>query len=261
MVAIILPKWVGDYLTHPLYHALLEVKCIPFLDEEPVIMHQGKNVNLELYQAKHAMASPVRTLQQRVSVEEVAKLLLETEHGGYPVVEGGDDPSTKNQFWGIITRIELQVMLLNEHLFQGPNDSLDQDNPEVNPLDYQKLRLDHLKDKMSADTLFQSYVEDERYQNMFISLMPYVNQSAPCIPDYFSLHRTYIIFRTLGLRHLTVVDAQNHVLGIITRKDLMGFRMEEKLSVVLHPGSASLNNGVPSQESSTPVELSDANEL
>ncbi|XP_041457216.1 chloride channel protein C-like [Lytechinus variegatus] len=256
MVAIMVAKWVGDYLTHPLYHALLEVKCIPFLDEEPVIMHQGKNVNLELYQAKHAMTSPVRTLHPRVSVEEVAKLLIETGHGGYPVIKGGDDPSNKNQFRGIITRIELQVMLLNDDLFQGPNDTLDQDNPEVNPLDYQKLRLDHLKDKRSAYSLYQSYVEDERYQHMFINLTPYVNQSAPCIPEYFSLHRTYIIFRTLGLRHLTVVDAQNQVLGIITRKDLMGFRMEEKLDAVLHPSSATLNNGLSSQENSN-VELSD----
>jgi CBS domain-containing protein len=58
---------------------------------------------------------------------------------------------------------------------------------------------------------------------------PYVNQSVPRIEDQFSLHRTYIIFRTLGLRHLTVVDKLNRVVGIVTRKDLMGFNVEEKL--------------------------------
>ena len=62
---------------------------------------------------------------------------------------------------------------------------------------------------------------------------PYVNQSAISIPSKFSLHRTYIIFRTLGLRHLTVVDDHNHVVGVITRKDLMGFSMEEKLSDII----------------------------
>ncbi|ELU14761.1 hypothetical protein CAPTEDRAFT_80579, partial [Capitella teleta] len=55
---------------------------------------------------------------------------------------------------------------------------------------------------------------------------PYVNQSAVSIQERFSLHRTYIIFRTLGLRHLTIVDCHNHVVGILTRKDLMGFAME-----------------------------------
>ena len=57
----------------------------------------------------------------------------------------------------------------------------------------------------------------------------YINRSAPHICEDFSLHRTYIIFRTLGLRHLTVVDGANRVVGIITRKDLMGFSLEEKL--------------------------------
>ena len=60
-----------------------------------------------------------------------------------------------------------------------------------------------------------------------------MNQSAVSIQDKFSLHRTYIIFRTLGLRHLTVVDQHNHVLGILTRKDLMGYAMEERLHDVL----------------------------
>jgi len=37
MVAIMISKWVGDFFTHPLYHALLELKCIPFLASEPVV--------------------------------------------------------------------------------------------------------------------------------------------------------------------------------------------------------------------------------
>lgn len=49
----------------------------------------------------------------------------------------------------------------------------------------------------------------------------------------FSLHRTYIIFRTLGLRHLTVTELDGgEVVGMITRRDLMGFSLEEKLDKV-----------------------------
>jgi hypothetical protein len=40
----------------------------------------------------------------------------------------------------------------------------------------------------------------------------------------FSVERTYILFRTMGLRHLVVVDEHHHVKGVVTRKDLMGFR-------------------------------------
>jgi CBS domain-containing protein len=39
----------------------------------------------------------------------------------------------------------------------------------------------------------------------------------------------YILFRTLGLRHLTVVNQRNQVVGVISRKDLMGFNLEERL--------------------------------
>lgn len=54
------------------------------------------------------------------------------------------------------------------------------------------------------------------------------------IQEKFSVQRTYIIVRTLGLRHLTVVNDHNHVVGIITRKDLMGFNLQEKVSKVLN---------------------------
>jgi len=55
----------------------------------------------------------------------------------------------------------------------------------------------------------------------------------PKVDKDYSLYRTYVIFRTLGLRHLVVVNVHNHVVGIITRKDLMPFRMQERLEVLL----------------------------
>ena len=44
MATIMVAKWVGDFVTHPLYHALLELKCIPFLDTEPVIVDNSKKM-------------------------------------------------------------------------------------------------------------------------------------------------------------------------------------------------------------------------
>ncbi len=37
MLAVMIAKFVADFMTHPLYHATLEIKCVPFLDHEPVI--------------------------------------------------------------------------------------------------------------------------------------------------------------------------------------------------------------------------------
>ena len=50
MITIMVAKWTGDLLTHPLYHALLEFKCIPFLTPEPLLMKtDGSVLNLDLF--------------------------------------------------------------------------------------------------------------------------------------------------------------------------------------------------------------------
>jgi CBS-domain-containing membrane protein len=63
-----------------------------------------------------------------------------------------------------------------------------------------------------------------------VDLGPYVNASAFSVRSDFSLHRAYMIFRTMGLRHLIITDVANEVVGVLTRKDLMDFR----LHAVLH---------------------------
>ena len=45
----------------------------------------------------------------------------------------------------------------------------------------------------------------------------------------FTVLRTYTMFRVLGLRHLTVVDSQFQVTGMVTRKDLMQENLVHKL--------------------------------
>ena len=57
----------------------------------------------------------------------------------------------------------------------------------------------------------------------------YINVAIPKVDRHHSLHRTYTLFRTMGLRHLLVTDLNNRLVGIITRKDLVQYRMQEKL--------------------------------
>ena len=59
----------------------------------------------------------------------------------------------------------------------------------------------------------------------------------------YSLHRTYTLFRTLGLRHLMVVDMRNRICGIITRKDLLPFKISEKLLSIFQLETLSQANG------------------
>ena len=53
--------------------------------------------------------------------------------------------------------------------------------------------------------------------------------SYSALPDNFSLHRAYLLLRTLGMRQIILLDDSNQPSGILTRKDLMGFAVEAKL--------------------------------
>ncbi|XP_070575370.1 chloride channel protein C-like [Ptychodera flava] len=226
MVAIVVAKWVGDFFTHAIYHSILEFKCIPFLDHEPIIYDNNhKAVNLELHYTRSAMVSPVIVVHTRESVSQLAHLLRDTVHGGFPVVRSNE--SGDKLFLGLITRTELCVLLRNEDIFETADEPSD-DEPQVTAVEYQQLTSDKVPGEM--DQILETLCSDPKYQGLYINLAPYYNQSAPCVEDNFSLHRTYIIYRTMGLRHLTVVDRRNQVVGMLTRKDLMGFRLEETLA-------------------------------
>ncbi|XP_064641031.1 chloride channel protein C-like isoform X2 [Lineus longissimus] len=232
MVAIMVSKWVGDFFTHPLYHALLELKCIPFLDEEPVVIHdKNQMVNLELYQAKHVMTKPPIVLHVTEAVARLAHLLLDTPHGGFPVSKRCADGT--EIFYGFINRLEIMVLLKNEDIFISEDEVSLTDAHDLSPVEYHQLTLDKLENPHFVEELLHKYTKEPKFENIYLDMGPFINQSAVTIPEKFSLHRTYILFRTMGLRHLTVVDDHNRIVGIITRKDLMGFSLEEHLVPIL----------------------------
>ncbi|KAL4234642.1 hypothetical protein ACF0H5_006283 [Mactra antiquata] len=232
MVSVMVAKWVGDFFTHPIYHALLELKCIPFLDPEPRVTIDKKQVNLELFTAGDIMSHPVITIKTLENVQEVSRLLVDMIHGGFPVVSKGEDG--ENYFYGMITRLELTVILMNEELFYSEEDidesEYDTHKDGASWIEFDQLNIHKLNKPEEVSDKLHRYMEDDKYKNLVIDLKPYVNQSAMAIPEKFSLKRTYVIFRTLGLRHLTVINNRNIIKGIITRKDLMGFSLQERLT-------------------------------
>ena len=60
-----------------------------------------------------------------------------------------------------------------------------------------------------------------------------MDTSALCVPESFAAGRAYTLFCTLGLRALTVVGPGNEVVGLLTRKDLMPYRLEDAVDGAL----------------------------
>ena len=87
------------------------------------------------------------------------------------------------------------------------------------------------KDLYGTDQALQKCANDAELLRQPFNLAPYTDASAVSVRDDFSLHRAYMLFRTMGLRHLIVTNHENHVVGVLTRRDLMDFHLHD----VLHP--------------------------
>jgi chloride channel 7 len=227
--AIVVAKWIADYSTHSLYHALIEFKCIPFLDPDI-----NSPMSMELFTAADVATSLVRKLREVESVHAIATVLLDCTHNGFPVLRS-DSSAANGTFMGTVSSDVLLAILENS----SPAAFVDKsvfDNPreraEIPLVDYDTLF--QMQDKANKNlepyaSLLQQFASDPKYEDLYIDIAPYTNTSAFSVPKYFSLKRTYILFRGMGLRHLIVLDVTNHVCGILTRKDLMGFRIDERL--------------------------------
>ncbi|XP_053916136.1 chloride channel protein C-like isoform X2 [Cuculus canorus] len=234
MVAVMVAKMVGDLFSASLYSSLLKLKLIPYLEVEPFVRHKTKWLNLELFSARDVMEPGVRVLHLKENIASLARLLATTSHGAFPVV-CRPKPDHAEVFQGTIKRLELCMLLENKNIFEPETNN--ESVSSSHPLSYEKLTVEKLPSLSHLTMLLNRYITDPQYQQLFINLEPYVNKSAMSVQADFSLQRTYIIFRTLGLRHLTIVDLQNRVVGVITRKDLMPFPLEERLRLQLDPQS------------------------
>jgi chloride channel 7 len=244
MIVVMISKAIGDYFTHPLYHSLIEFKCIPFLEYCLDIQFKNKKLNLDLFKVSHIMVTPVRTVNCQESVHYLANVLLDTNHGGFPVVssEMGFDKT----FVGVITRMELTVLLTRTTTFNAQE--LQRECRERIRISYPDYSSTKLKDVVATNMILNNFATDHHYRSIQVNLLPYVNTSAFAVSEDMSLQRGYSLFRSMGLRHLIVTDNHNQVVGIVTRKDLMAFMVVKKLKTVVNANSGQATGGRNGQQ-------------
>ncbi|NXF38819.1 CLCC protein, partial [Nyctibius bracteatus] len=163
----------------------------------------------------------VRVLHLEENIASLAQLLANTSHGGFPVV-CGPKPDHAEVFQELL-KGKNAIKLMSCQTRTEPETN-DESFSSSHPLSYEKITVEKLPNLSRLTMLLNRYGTDPWYQQLFINLEPYINKSAMSVQAHFSLQCTYII--TLGLCHLTVVDPQNRVVGVITRKDLMPFPLE-----------------------------------
>eukprot|EP01012_Entosiphon_sulcatum_P063227 TRINITY_DN9034_c0_g1_i1.p1 TRINITY_DN9034_c0_g1~~TRINITY_DN9034_c0_g1_i1.p1 ORF type:complete len:819 (+),score=86.98 TRINITY_DN9034_c0_g1_i1:726-3182(+) len=215
MLSVQVAKWVGDHFTHSLYHTLLVIKGIPVLDPE---VHLSEI--LHTLPASAVMTSPVKVITPVETLGTLTSLLKQNSHNAYPVV----DSRLTMELIGVITRAQLESIVSTPSVLvelARAGTATNNTDAVVPIVSYSSVsswdEKSYLMGRVAAPVMPAVPNLDP---NTEIALHSYVDQSPFCIDAAFSLRHAYGIFRTMGLRHLLVVQRQRLV-GIITRKDLL----------------------------------------
>jgi len=198
-------KLTGDLLSPSFDHAMLHLQRLPFLEEEPP--HE-----FDVLTARDVMNKSVVVLREVETVADILAVLRRTEHNGFPIV---DIDERGVYFAGLILRRQLLV-LLSERVWRLQEQGVF----ELPPASRDRFVDSAFARLASLDGLG----EDE--QEKRIDLRPFFDPSPYVVTELMPLRRVYRLFNQIGVRHLTVIDHREQVVGMITRKDILPHAIE-----------------------------------
>ncbi|KAM4717577.1 H(+)/Cl(-) exchange transporter 7 isoform 1-T1 [Anableps anableps] len=210
MLVLMTAKIVGDYFQEGLYDLHIKLQSVPFLHwEAPATSHW--------LTAREVMSSPVTCLNRIEKVGTIVDTLsnTSTNHNGFPVVvqvSGDDEPA---KLCGLILRSQLIVLLKHKVFVELARSRLTQ----------RKLQLKDFRDAYPRFPPIQSIHVSQDERECMMDLTEFMNPTPYTVPQDTSLPRVFKLFRALGLRHLVVVDGENRVVGLVTRKDLARYHL------------------------------------
>ncbi|CAJ0925559.1 unnamed protein product, partial [Mesorhabditis belari] len=218
MLVLMTAKLVGDIFNEGIYDSLIDLQGIPVLGWHPPKM--SRNIN-----AKQIMRKDVVALERRERVGRLKEILETTSHHGFPVVDRIEESMTGNlpdygQIQGIILRSQL-VRILERRAFTIHPDGRTGCQWVLSHEDF--LDETDCKEK----TVAELGLRNEDF-GCWVDLSPVLHSHPHRVPLNASLPFVYQIFRGLGLRYLMVVNEENRLRGVITRKDVARFKETRK---------------------------------
>jgi chloride channel 7 len=198
-------KWMGDYFNEGIYDTQIKCSGVPMLAWHTPI----KKVNMK---ANKIMSEEVVCVRERESVEYIVNILKNTTHNGFPVVDQVDEQNRRNgRLRGIILRSQL-IVILKRSLFEETK-RFWETTISIETFRQEYPRFPSIKDIHIS--------QDKSAGNYTINMEIFMNKSPYSVNQLTSVPRIFMLFRALGLRHLCVIDSDNHLSGIITRKDFL----------------------------------------
>jgi len=222
MITLMAARFTGNVFNEGLYDIHIHLKHIPFLEPDvPSVAERNEIVSGQV------MSTEVKCLRPVERAGVVYDLLRSCSHGTFPIV----DTASGGTLYGTASRYML-CTLLQRRAFGSP-DVLDDYHDQGHDLGPRRL-----SPLVQWDTIEKSYpkyptVDEIEMRDAdrdgWLDLRPYANTAPYTVNETASIQRTYRLFRTLGLRFLCVVNHNNQVVGIITRKDLLPEALTDSL--------------------------------
>uniref|UniRef100_A0A8C5H6K7 Chloride channel protein n=1 Tax=Gouania willdenowi TaxID=441366 RepID=A0A8C5H6K7_GOUWI len=210
MLVLMTSKIVGDYFQEGLYDIHIKLQSVPFLHwEAPATSHW--------LTAREVMSSPVTCLNKIEKVGTIVDILsnTSTNHNGFPVVVQVMEGDVPAKLCGLILRSQLIVLLKHKVFVELARSRLTQ----------RKLLLKDFRDAYPRFPPIQSIHVSQDERECMMDLTEFMNPTPYTVPQETSLPRVFKLFRALGLRHLVVVDDENRVVGLVSRKDLARYHL------------------------------------
>ena len=212
-VVSIISMWVGNLINHGLYHSLIPLMGIPFLERHP---HPAQ---MTIHVAK-VMATPVVTMRAHMSCAEVSQVLngRESPITPKPPTQGDEKTFTR----GRAKTVDACTMgtPLTHQAFPVVNEA----GQPIGIVDRASLR--HALRKIVDTVRAQGGVDDTDWHAKDINLKQIMTRAPYTVYAAASVARAYDMFQSLGLRHLCVIAEDGCLVGIVTRKDLMAWRLQ-----------------------------------
>lgn len=241
-------RYAGNALNHGIYELLIDLQNLPFL---PGSLQMNKFGLLTYFPVAEIMATPVVVFNQVTKVSRVYQILSTTKHNGFPVI------GKNGHLVGLIMRKTLCTLLklkaysvpqqdrtseFRDHRFTSVSTDGGMGKSSTAGSDVEAASSTSSKGTVLApaatvfhDTLERTYprypaVDDikltQEEMNFWLDLRPYMDTAPYSINQSASVQRCYRQFRTMGLRHMVVVDSDHLVVGMVTRKDITEHKLE-----------------------------------
>ncbi|XP_059413986.1 H(+)/Cl(-) exchange transporter 7-like isoform X2 [Carassius carassius] len=210
MLVLMTAKIVGDYFIEGLYDVHIKLQSVPFL-------HWDAPPTSHWLTAREVMSSPVTCFNRVEKVGRIVDVLSKTStnHNGFPVVIHTTENDEPGKICGLILRSQLIVLLKHKVFVERASSRLSQ----------RKLQLKDFRDAYPRFPPIQSIHVSQDERECMMDLTEFMNPTPYTVPQETSLPRVFKLFRALGLRHLVVVDNENRVVGLVTRKDLARYHV------------------------------------